>query len=276
MVQARCWYSNPFPVRTRPLSVAALSVRERMPPMFVDRPNGMNHHLFIHFHDEVEIWLRGKVFLQPRHTFVIWPPNTKHYFGHARKPWSHTWMFGSGTKVASWLVFNGLPLEQPIHFANAGLTDNCVQALYGELHRHARCDDVIIESYFSIWLRELARAAQTSSVSRPIPDRLLAARQYLENHLSQRVTLSELAKTAALSVSQFSALFKAHFGTSPIDYLMDLRMRQSVYYLSDHSFNVTEVGRKVGFDDPFYFSKQFKKHFGVSPRNYRTGMKSAL
>jgi len=274
MADARCWYSNPLPVRTRPLSIAALAVRERMRPMFVDRPKGMDHYLFIHFHHEVEIWIRGAVSLQPQHTLVIWPPHTRHYFGHRNKPWTHTCMYGSGTKVASWLVFNGLPLEQPIHFSSSTLTDKYVQAFYDELHRHARSDDVIIESYFSIWMRELARAAQTTPASRPIPDRILAARQYLENRIAQNVTLGELAKVAALSVSQFSAVFKEYFGTSPIDYLMELRMRQSVYYLSDHSFNVTEVGRKVGFDDPFYFSKQFKKHFGVSPRHYRRRMRA--
>lgn len=273
MVRALCWYSNPHPVRTRPLSIAGLSVRERMGTQFVDRPKGLEHYLFIHFHDEVDIWLRGEVTRCPRHTFVIWPPHTKHYFGHRTRPWTHTWMFGSGTKIASWLAFNGLPLEQPIHFANAAHADKYVRALYDELHRHARSDDVIVESLFSIWLRETARSVGTAPASRPIPERLLAARQYLEEHLAEKVSLNDLAKAAALSVSQFSALFNAHFGTSPIDYLMDLRMRQSVYYLSDHSYNVTEVGRRVGFQDPLYFSKRFKKHFGMSPRHYRRRMK---
>src|SRR5690242_13402726 len=87
------WYSNPSPVRNKPLSVAALAVRERMAPIFVDRPKGLEHYLFIHFHDPVEIWLNGTVSLQPKHTFVIWPPGTKHYFGHARRRWNHTWMY---------------------------------------------------------------------------------------------------------------------------------------------------------------------------------------
>lgn len=274
MKRAQCWYSNPEQPRSCPLNVAALAVRERMEPMFVDRPSGLNDYLFIHFHDPVQIWLGGKLTSQPRHTLVIWPPRSKHLFGNSRGPWTHTWMYGSGTKVASWLAFNGLPLEQPIHLRSSALADRYVRSLYEELHRHARCDDVIIESFFSIWMRELSRASQSSSVSRPIPDRLLAARQYLEDHLAQKVSLSELSIVAALSVSQFSAVFKEHFGTSPIDYLLALRMRQSVYHLSDLSFNVTEIGRKVGFDDPFYFSKQFKKHFGMSPRNYRRTMAS--
>lgn len=270
----QCWYSNPNTDPTRPLSVAAMKVRERMDPIFVDRPAGLPHYLFIHFHDSVEIWLDGAVKTLPAQTLVIWPPRSKHYFGHASRAWTHSWMYGSGKKVAAWLVANGLPPQQPISFTNGELTDKYLKLLYSELHRHARSDDLIVESLFSVWMRELARAAQTRALDRPIPQRLLLARQHLESNLSRRVTLPELAKIAALSVSQFSAVFKAHFGKSPIDYLLALRMRQAVFYLSDLSFNVTEVGRKVGFEDPFYFSKQFKRHFGKSPRHYRDALRT--
>ena len=272
MESFQCWYSNPHPDPARPLSVAAMKVRERMDPIVVDRPAGLAHYLFIHFHDPVDCWLDGRVRALPKHTLVIWPPRAKHYFGHATRPWSHSWMYGSGKKVSTWLVANGLPLQQPIAFMNGELTDKYLRLLYHELHRHARSDEVIVESLYSVWLRELARAAQTRALDRPIPQRLLLARQHLENHLARRITLPELARIAALSVSQFSAVFKAHFGQAPIDYLLALRMRQAVFYLSDLSFNVAEVGRKVGFEDPFYFSKQFKRHFGKSPRHYREAL----
>jgi AraC-like DNA-binding protein len=265
----RCWYSKPHPDRSRAFSIEAMKVRERMDPIFVNRPAGLNSYLFIHFHDAVDIWLDGNVRRCPRHTLVIWPPDTKHYFGNASQHWTHSWMYGGGGKMETWLVANGLALKQPLVFADGSLTDKYLTLLYAELHRHARPDELILESLYSVWLRELARATQTSVVGRAIPPRLLLARQHLENNLARRVTLRELARIGALSVSQFSAVFKKHFGKAPIDYLLALRMRQAMYHLSDLSLNVTEVGRKVGFEDPFYFSKQFKRHFGVSPRHYR-------
>lgn len=249
-----------------------MKIRERMEPVYVDRPKGMGEHLVIHFYDPVEIWLNGSVSVLPRNSLVIWPPKTKHYFGHAVRNWNHSWFYVAGTKAAAWLAYNGLPLEQPITFRNGAIVEKYMWLLYAELHRHARPDDFIVESLYSIMLRELAREAQTISVGRPIPARLLHAREHLEQNLAGRVTLPELARIASLSVSQFSAVFKDYFGTSPIDYLLALRMRQSLYYLSDYSFNVTEVGQKAGFSDPFYFSKQFKKHFGMSPRHYRDKM----
>jgi AraC family transcriptional regulator of arabinose operon len=272
MATWKCYYSNPVPDRTRPVSIVAMKIRERMEPLYVDRPKGMADHLFIHFYDPVEIWLNGSMTVLPPNSCVIWPPKTKHYFGHAARCWNHTWVHVVGAKSAAWLMYNGLPLEQPIPFRSGAIIEKYLWLMYDELHRHARPDDVILESLYSIWLREMARAAQTIAVGRPIPQRLLRAREHLEQNLAGKVTLPELAQIASLSVSQFSAVFKDYFGTSPIDYLLALRMRQSMYYLSDYNFNVTEIGRKVGFSDPFYFSKQFKRHFGMSPRHYRAKM----
>jgi iron complex transport system substrate-binding protein len=70
-------------------------------------------------------------------------------------------------------------------------------------------------------------------------------------------------------VSHFSALFKAHFGTSPIDYLVRLRLRAAAYLLRDVNVSVSSAAASVGYDDLYYFSKLFKKKLGVSPRAYR-------
>lgn len=272
MIDARAWYHSPAPERSLPLSVAGLGVRERMPPMFVDRPNGMQHYLFIHFQDAVEISIRGQVARQPRHTLVIWPPRTKHLFGDRKRPWMHTWMYGGGAKMAALLSASGLPLEQPLHLRDAKISDGYFLALYRELHYHAQPDAGILEALFSIWLREISRATSTVAAGRPIPARLLAVRECLAREPARRHTLAALAKLASLSVSQFSFTFKQCFGTSPINYLLSLRLRQALYHLSDHNLNVTEIARKVGFEDVFYFSKQFKKRFGLSPLKYRQSM----
>ncbi len=56
---------------------------------------------------------------------------------------------------------------------------------------------------------------------------------------------------------------------SPINYLIGVRLRQARYLLLDRQLQISEIARRVGYDDLFHFSKLFKKHFGLSPRALR-------
>ncbi|HYF50953.1 MAG TPA: AraC family transcriptional regulator [Planctomycetota bacterium] len=274
MPDARCWYSSPLghtgqAERSQPFRIAGLSVRERMPPIYVDRPRGFIHYLFIQFDDAVEIVLNGtKTQCGPR-DLIIWPPETRHYFGTMQHRWTHTWMFGSGKKAAALLASSGLPFQTPIRLDNRRLTERYFFALYEEVQRHQRPDEIIIESLLTAWLREVSRAYQARPQAEAIPERLLGVVELLQRDPAARHSLPELAATAKLSVSQFSYVFRKHFGTSPIDYLLNLRLQRAVYYLSDHNLNMTEIASRVGFNDSLYFSKQFKRRYGKSPLKYR-------
>lgn len=76
-------------------------------------------------------------------------------------------------------------------------------------------------------------------------------------------------------MSQFSLEFKRHFGTSPVDYVLSQRLKQATYFLRDHNLTISEVALKVGFRDPFHFSRLFKKYHGISPLLYRRTVSNA-
>ena len=48
-------------------------------------------------------------------------------------------------------------------------------------------------------------------------------------------------------------------------------MTESAILLKNSEFNVSEISYKVGFEDPFYFSKCFKIHFNCTPSQYKKG-----
>lgn len=47
------------------------------------------------------------------------------------------------------------------------------------------------------------------------------------------------------------------------------RLNKAAVLLRQGEFTVSEVSYKVGFEDPFYFSKCFKAHFDCTPKNYK-------
>ena len=58
-------------------------------------------------------------------------------------------------------------------------------------------------------------------------------------------------------------------GYTPNEYIRVVRLKKAAEMLTEGTYNVSEISYKVGFENPFYFSKCFKAQFGVSPSQYR-------
>ena len=58
-------------------------------------------------------------------------------------------------------------------------------------------------------------------------------------------------------------------GYTPNEYIRVVRLKKAAEMLAEGTYNVSEISYKVGFDNPFYFSKCFKAQFGVSPSKYK-------
>ena len=96
-----------------------------------------------------------------------------------------------------------------------------------------------------------------------------SVRVYLQENYDKQVDFSALAELLAVSAPYLSKLFHEQTGTSPMRYLTDLRMRQAKKFLADSSLTVREIAVRVGYPDPFHFSRSFKNAVGISPAQFR-------
>jgi transcriptional regulator GlxA family with amidase domain len=99
--------------------------------------------------------------------------------------------------------------------------------------------------------------------------RLAEAISYLETHFEDPVDLDELASTAHMSKRSFIRAFRAAMGSSPIAYLIQLRINRAADLLRRGDRSITDIAFDVGFSEGNYFTRQFRKLVGVSPRIYR-------
>ncbi len=114
------------------------------------------------------------------------------------------------------------------------------------------------------------RLDQLSGVpSRPSPLDLPAIQRYIHDHLSDRLTLSALARQAHLSPAHFTRLFRRQLGVSPIQYVNQKRIDVACALLAESDMKLWQVARQAGFDDPYYFSRLFRKVTGTPPSVYR-------
>jgi AraC family transcriptional regulator len=98
---------------------------------------------------------------------------------------------------------------------------------------------------------------------------------YINEHLSENVTMTEIAATLGLSPAYFCRLFKRSIGITPHQYLIQQRLARSKQLLSQKDIRIVDIANQCGFANPSHFARCFRKSMGISPQQFR-GMLSEL
>ncbi len=96
-------------------------------------------------------------------------------------------------------------------------------------------------------------------------DRIRKTLDYIEDHLSDSLALSELSAIACLSPSQFHRLFKKETQRTPFKFTEEIKMNRAYQLLIDEQVFITELAIDLGYSNYETFSRAFKKYFHLSP-----------
>lgn len=94
-----------------------------------------------------------------------------------------------------------------------------------------------------------------------------AAIAYMEEHVSRGINMDELADHVGIHKHYLNSLFRQITGLTPIVYLRQLRLEQSVGMLETGA-TVTQAALESGFNNISYYIRTFKKAYGISPKQY--------
>jgi AraC family transcriptional regulator of arabinose operon len=103
---------------------------------------------------------------------------------------------------------------------------------------------------------------------RKLDPRIEETLHLLSRHMREPVRIESIAKTVGLSSSRLSHLFKESTGSSIIDALNRMRIRQAALLLECTDRTASEVAYDVGFQNYNHFIRQFRKWHGVNPSTY--------
>lgn len=115
----------------------------------------------------------------------------------------------------------------------------------------------------------LKQYAPTSRQSTSNTQTLNWITSFMSFHLSEPLTIAEMARRANLSPSRFSAVFRQTFGVPPHQYLLQLRLQHSEELLRTTTLTLSEIAVYCGFADVHHFSKVFKQARGIPPGEFR-------
>ena len=88
-------------------------------------------------------------------------------------------------------------------------------------------------------------------------------------HYSENLSLSYLSSLVSLSPSHLSRLFHRSVGETVVSYIRRIRVENSLRYLGNPDYKISDVAAAVGFQDSSYYSRVFSCLKGESPEEWR-------
>lgn len=100
--------------------------------------------------------------------------------------------------------------------------------------------------------------------------RVIAARDYLLQHYTDKITVEQVAAVANTSASTLTALFKNQMGSNLMKWRDQLRVQRARELLQETDLPIKVIASQVGYEDPMFFSRRFKQLTGWSPTQIRS------
>ena len=92
---------------------------------------------------------------------------------------------------------------------------------------------------------------------------------YIDNHLTEKISLNDIAASCFYNPSYFSRKFKDCYGKNLSSYILERRLETAARLLDETSDSILKICFDCGFTDKTKFYKAFKAHYGCTPTQYR-------
>jgi len=203
--------------------------------------------------------------------FIITPGMTEYIYAEKDDPWELLWFISTDERMSSLIkyykadektnIFNHTsPVElQEIKKTLIAMADNL----------RIISDAQALEFFFSVFKYHM-NSGISPSVNASAAQRYVDfSVNYIKTNYDQNITVSKLTEILGVSQPYLYKIYKAAFGKSPKDFIIEYRINQAKRILSETELSIAETARSVGFSDSFAFSRCFSLKQGCSPTEYR-------
>lgn len=170
-------------------------------------------------------------------------------------------------QVRRWMVSRGgCAVEGPSRWSQAAFAD------LDRLPQSERARWCVWKSVELLYL--LSAPEEPAAEMAPVLDQemiraLAETRRYMEEHLDEPLSISDLSRRACLSATTFKEGFRRLYGLPVHTWLQQRRMERAAELLRDSSLSVLGVAQSVGYSSASQFSAAFRRQYGMSPTVYR-------
>ncbi|MBQ7840285.1 MAG: AraC family transcriptional regulator [Lachnospiraceae bacterium] len=197
--------------------------------------------------------------------FILHPHTFHHYYANPQNPWKKIFINVNKKTDFATTLLHLYKIDDIIHFGktNSPLYLEEILELFktDEQDITHKLEDLIICT-----ITALARLPKST----PIPaSPVVNAKAYIDNNITERIVLSDVAKLVSLDASYLSRAFKSTYGISPSDYVKKQKMALAESFLANTVLSIEDIAARLSFYDIAHFSCAFTKYHGISPSEYR-------
>lgn len=147
-----------------------------------------------------------------------------------------------------------------------------VTSVFEDLVREGQRSGALAERICATLLELVLLKIQDSATlsphaNEPARDAFLRCKALIDAEAERLATLQQIAEATGVEASSVCRWFRRYQGTSPYQYLMRRKMNLAAEHLIENGGLVKEAAQRVGFADPYHFSRAFKAVHGVAPRD---------
>ncbi len=221
----------------------------------------------------------GRRFGVGRDQYFILPAGMVHEYGSDDSdPWTIYWIHFRGSLARFYAEDNLAPLDvKPNKESRINNRISLFEEVFHTLNRSYAIENLrYAMATFQHYLASLRYLQQyrDAVVNPDAKDTVNMAMHYFEENIERHVTLKGVSEFVGISPSRLSALFKQKIGYSPLNYFILLKIKKACEILDATEMKINQVSLKLGFEDPYYFSRQFSNVMGMSPKAYRSRSKT--
>ena len=235
-----------------------------------EREDGIDEYIFIFCTEgRGTIIVEGKEYtLHENEAFCIPRFRGHRYFASEDDPWSILWVHFKGEDTCYF------PIEdcQVVAFTTQHAT-NRMHFLFDLLFRvlegnYTLGNFIYISQVLSLILAETYHREKSNSTLEQ-NKHVTNVVKYMYGHLDENLTLDQIVEEFDLSKSYLNAVFQKYTQHAPMDFFINLKMKRACELLRSTDTYVYEVAQRLGYSDPYYFSRIFKRVVGMSPSEYK-------
>ena len=102
---------------------------------------------------------------------------------------------------------------------------------------------------------------------------LVRVQRYLEDHLGEKLTLSEICRSNLVGRSYLQKIFREKTGGGVMEYFGTMKIEKAKELIREREHNFTQISQLLGYQSVQYFSRHFKKVTGMTPSDYAVSIR---
>lgn len=205
----------------------------------------------------------GDIFLMPRHT-------EHEYFPYQRK-WEVRWIIFDGNNVVSIMKELGLDKPTVVHTDDLSALQKLFDKIFitlksDKIYGNYLCSGLTYQFIMEFHRLSLNRLSSAGNIKNEI---VMSALNYIEDNFKNDFSVKDLALISGVSQQYLGRIFRQIMNTSPVEYIIDRRVREAKILLIETDKSIAEISQLCGFSNPGYFCTVFKKTENIAPIVYR-------